>query len=186
MKHVMNTVHHGNPARRHGGFTLIEMLAVVAIMMILASLILVGLNVARERASVLRARRDVAQLVTAWTAYYADYHRFPPASSIAGNSLTNGSQIVTGRDVVQILRGRENHNGQNTRMIPYMDFHQNTQGFPDPWGNLYRILWDLAPYDGQISVPGEPQPLRISLAVWSAGKDGDDGTKDDVRSWRSE
>jgi len=186
MKRGTMKTHCTNPARKRRGFTLVEMLAVIAIMMILASLILVGLNVARERAGVLKARRDVAQLVTAWTGYYADYHRFPPASSIAGNSLNNGSRIVTGRDVVQILRGRENHNGQNPRKIPYMDFHQNTTGFPDPWGNFYRILWDEAPYDGQISVPGEPQSLRISLAVWSAGKDGVDGTKDDVRSWRQQ
>lgn len=179
----MDIMHSRGEARRRGGFTLIEMLAVISIMMILASLILVGLNVARERASVLRARRDVAQLITAWTAYYSDYHRFPTVDSIAGNSL-DGSQIVTGRDVVQILRGRENHNGQNTRQIPYMDFHQNTSGFPDPWGRLYRIVWDVPPYDGQVSVMGET--LRISLAAWSAGKDGDDGTKDDVRSWRSE
>lgn len=172
--------------RRDNGFTLIEMLVVVAIMMLLAGLILTGLNVAKDRAKGLRARRDVAQLITALTAYFAEYHKFPDATEVSGNSLINESQIVTGRDVVQILRGRENHRGQNPREIPFMDFHQNTTVFPDPWGNLYRIVWDARPYDGVISVPGQAQPLRLSLAAWSAGPDGIDGTKDDARSWRTE
>jgi type II secretory pathway pseudopilin PulG len=121
-----------NPGRR--GFTLIEMLTVVGIIMVLAGLILAALNVARDRAKVLRARRDIAQLVTAWTVYLADYGQFP---TLSGNSVTNGL-IVTGRDVVQILRGRENYNSQNPRRVTYMDFHVLTTQFPDPWGNLYR------------------------------------------------
>jgi prepilin-type N-terminal cleavage/methylation domain-containing protein len=166
--------------RNHGrrGFTLIELLTVVGIIMVLAGLILSGLNVARARASVVRARRDIAQLVTGWNAYFADYGRFP---TVSGNSVTNGL-IVTGRDVVQILRGRENYNSQNPRRVTYMDFHVNTTQFPDPWGNLYRIAWDEEPYDVKISVRGES--LRMSLVVWSAGEDGADDTEDDVLSWR--
>jgi len=181
--HGINAVYGVKNGRRRDGFTLIEMLAVIAIMMILAGLILTGLSLARERAKSLRARRDVAQLITAWTAYFAEYHRFPPMDYVSGNSVTNGNQILTGSNVVQILRGLENHNGQNPRLIPYMDFHPKTTRFPDPWDNLYRIIWD-DDNDGKISVPGEAEPLRVSLAAWSAGADGLDGTKDDARSWR--
>jgi len=163
------------------GFTLLEMLTVIAIFMILASLILAALNVGRNRSTVLRARRDIAQLKTAWEAYYADYNGFPV---IGGDSLEDG-QIVSGRDVVQILRGRENHNGQNPKKIPYMDFHRNTTRFADPWGNLYRIELDGldGAYDGRITARGET--LRQSVAVWSLGPDGEEGTKDDVLSWRT-
>ncbi len=165
------------------GFTLVEMLVVIGIMVILASLILTGLNVARYRARMTRARRDVAQLVTAWTAYYSDYSRFPVISAASRLNGLDAGLVVTGHDVVQILRGRENFGNQNRRRIPYMDFHQNTTVFLDPWGEPYRIVWD-DDYDGVVSVPGEPQSLRMSLVVWSAGEDGVDGTKDDVRSWR--
>jgi type II secretory pathway pseudopilin PulG len=127
-----------NPGRR--GFTLIEMLTVVGIIMVLVGLILSGLYTVLARAKVVRARRDIAQLVTAWTAYLADYRQFP---AVSGNSVTNGL-IVTGRDVVQILRGRENHNGQNPLRVTYMDFHVNTTQFPDPWGNLYRTTSNAA------------------------------------------
>lgn len=168
-------------ADRRRGFTLIEMLTVVGIIMLLAGLILSGLNVARDRARVVRARRDVAQLVTAWNMYYADYASFPTIGS-----MTNG-QIVTGQEVVQILRGRGGaFVDQNPRQIHYMDFHEKTTQFPDPWGGLYRIAWD-DDYDGQLTAHGET--LRLSLVVWSAGPDGKDGTKDerkdDVLSWRA-
>lgn len=164
-----------------GGFTLLEMLVVIAIFMIMASLILVGLTLARDRAKVLRARRDIAQLKAAWESYYADYNGFPV---IAGDSLVAG-QIVSGRDVVQILRGLENYNGQNPQRFPYMEFHLNTTRFADPWGNLFRIELDGldGSYDGEITARGET--LRQSVAVWSMGPDGADETKDDVLSWRT-
>jgi len=167
--------------RSSKGFTLIEMLTVVAIIMLLASLILAALGVARDRARVLRARRDIAQLKSAFDAYYADYSAFPDPTQITGNSIENG-YMVTGRDVIQILRGRENHRGQNPREIPYMDFHVNTTYFNDPWGKPYRVALDVD-YDGDVSVPGN-NALRMSVAAWSAGDDGRDGTDDDVRTWR--
>lgn len=162
---------------KHRGFTIVELLCVIAIIGLLASMILAGLNVARERARVLRARRDIAQLVTAWTAYYSDYHSFP---TITEESMEDG-WIVTRRDVVQILRGLENYNNQNPRRIPYMEFHQLSTQFLDPWGQPYRIIWD-DDNTGQVMVP--EGPLRMSIAIWSAGRDGQDGTRHDVTSWR--
>ncbi len=161
-------------------FTLIEMLAVIAIIMILAGLILAGVNAARNRAHELRARRDVAQLKTAWDTYYADYQGFPDPAQITGNSIEDG-YMVTGKDVILILRGRENHNNQNPKLISYMDFHQSTDTFNDPWGKRYRISLDTD-YDGDVTIPGGT--LRQSVAAWSAGKDGNDGTSDDIKTWR--
>lgn len=167
--------------RKAAGFTLLELLVVIAIIMILAGLILAALNVGRNRAKDLTAKRDIAQLKTAWEAYYADYSGFPDPAQIGGNSLTNG-YMVTGQDVIQILRGRANYKGQNTRKIPYMDFHERTTEFLDPWDSPYRIALDMD-YDGDVSVPGKSD-LRKSVAVWSAGKDGNDSkTDDNVNSW---
>lgn len=172
--------------RNTKGFTLLEMLVVVAILIVMAGLILASVTLARDRAKVLRARRDVAQLKSAWETYYADYSGFPAPAQITGNSIANG-YLVTGEDVIQILRGRENHHGQNPKRIPYMDFHQNTTQFLDPWGNQYRIALDMAfaggnAYDGEVDIPGGT--LRMSVASWSAGPDGSDDTDDDVRTWR--
>jgi len=175
-----------NRNRQSRGFTLLELLVVIAIIMILAGLILTALNVGRNRARDLAAKRDIKQLKTAWEAYYADYSGFPDPAQIGGNSLTNG-YMVTGKDVIQILRGRANYNGQNPRKMTYMDFHEKSTVFSDPWGNMYRIALDVdnddSLYDGKVNVPGNNN-LRQSVAAWSAGKDGADGTDDDVRSWQ--
>lgn len=159
-------------------FTLIELLLVIAIMGLLMGLVLTGLSRAQSRGKVLKARRDIAQLKTALSAYYADYSQFP---NIGSNSRDSG-YIVTGEDVVQILRGRENHNGQNPKRRTYMDFHASSTRMLDPWENRYRIAMDTN-YVGEVSVPGGVT-LRMGVAAWSAGPDGSDGTDDDVRSWR--
>jgi len=159
------------------------MLVVIAIIMLLAGLILAAVNVARDRAKDLRARRDVAQLKTAFTAYYGDYNRFP---DLQDSSTTNvpgvsGDVVICDNDVIRILRGREDPTGENPKKISYMDFHQNTSAFNDPWGNPYRITLDTD-YDSNVEIPsGE---VRQSVAAWSAGKDEKDGTDDDPRTWR--
>ena len=174
------------------GFTLTEMLVVIAIILLLASLILSGLQVAQRRSAVARARREIAQLVTAWSAYYADYHRFPYDEQADGTVLTEADE-----ECVQILRGRRHssdsgrfltYRQKNPRGIPYMDFHHRADGLRDPWGNPYRIALD-GNGNGSVNVRvGTPlsETLNASVAIWSLGADGTEGTGDDVLSWRSE
>lgn len=167
------------------GFTLLEMLVVVSILMVLAGMILAGLSAAQSRAKGLRASREVKQLKTAWDTYYADYSGFPEDAS--GNAFP-----VTESDIacIQILRGIPHaddsaavaqYRSMNPKKIPYMDFHHKTTTFNDPWGNPYRIALD-ADYDGEVTIPGGT--LRQSVAVWSNGPDGVPGNKDDLKSWR--
>ena len=73
------------------------------------------------------------------------------------------------------------YNGLNPKRISYMDFHQNATEYVDPWGRKYRVLFDTD-YDGDVNTPDGD--LRMSVAAWSAGEDGVDGTEDDVRTWR--
>lgn len=160
------------------GFTLLEMLVVVAILMLLAGLILAAINAARDRAKHLKVKQAVVQLKTALDAYYADYSGFPHITE--ENSIL-GPYYVTGQELIQTLRGRENYNNQNPRRISYMDFHRDTETFKDPWGNLYRVSFD-DDYNGSVVIPGGVQP--VSVAAWSAGEDGQDGTDDDIKTWR--
>jgi hypothetical protein len=71
----------------------------------------------------------------------------------------------------------------NPKDIPYMDFHQSSTNLNDPWDNKYRMALDND-YDGEVDIPNGGT-LRMSVAVWSAGKDGDENTMDDnVKTWR--
>lgn len=62
------------------GFTLIELLVVIAIIGLLASVVLVSLNGARQKARVARRVADLKQITTALELYYNDNNsQYPPA-----------------------------------------------------------------------------------------------------------
>ncbi len=72
------------------GFTLVELLVVIAIIGILASVILVSLNSARERARDARRVADLRQVTLALENYYEDNNQAYPAalSSLTGYIAT--------------------------------------------------------------------------------------------------
>lgn len=69
-----------------GGFTLVEMIAVILIMAILIGVVITGLNSARENAWRTRARDSARQLVDAWNLYLLDNRSFPAESELGGRS----------------------------------------------------------------------------------------------------
>jgi len=72
------------------GFTLIELLVVIAIIGILASIVLVSLNNAREKARDVRRVGDMRQLQLALESYYDDNDGYPggDASAATCQALT--------------------------------------------------------------------------------------------------
>ncbi len=63
-------------------FSLIEMLIVIAILSILASILLINMAEAQTRAKVARARGDMRSLMTALASYRMDYEDFPPSNAV--------------------------------------------------------------------------------------------------------
>src|SRR6056297_2839321 len=66
-----------NTKTKKKGFTLIELMVVVAIMGLLAALAVISLNNARARARDARRISDVKQVQTALELYYLDNHQYP-------------------------------------------------------------------------------------------------------------
>ena len=153
---------------RRTGFTLLEMLVVVAIIGMLVGLLLPAVQSVRNQARKTKARHDVDQLATAWLAYLEEYRRFP------------GTAIVsTGSNAVNILSGVTSPD--NPRGVHFMEFVISATNFPDPWGHEYSILLD-SDYDNKVTHP-TLGVMSLSVAVWSWGRDGSNGTPDDVRNW---
>ena len=67
---------------KRSGFTLIELLVVISIIGLLASVVLISLNSARQKSRDAKRIADVKQLATALELYFNDYGGYPPTSSV--------------------------------------------------------------------------------------------------------
>jgi len=72
---------HPATARRYrGGFTLVELLVVIAIIAILAAMIMPALVGVQKRAKIVKAKAEIADIANAINAYDSEYSRFPITS----------------------------------------------------------------------------------------------------------
>lgn len=151
------------------GFTLIEMLVVIAIIGLLAGLLLPALAAARRAARRTKAKAEAHQITTAWKAYLDDYRKFPTATYA---QMTPAACSLLG--------------GNNPRSRIYMEFtpEQMTRGFGDPWSDpsdmrLYQVALRKA---GDDTVDADGTPMARDVAVWSLGEDKND-PEDNVHPW---
>jgi prepilin-type N-terminal cleavage/methylation domain-containing protein len=182
-------------------FTLIELLVVMVIIGILLGLLLPAIMKAvrsARRASVLDT---VKQLESAWNRYYSEYSVWPESYVKAdGDATSEQVRRVMDRDdeasgklatpnAVKILAGDLNVAIEdNPRRIGFMGFHQKSREkgvFTDIYGKPFYFVLDTRGYDNQIEFNRGSihETLRRNVAVWSAGPDKKNGTKDDILSW---
>jgi type II secretion system protein G len=76
------------------GFTLIELLVVIAIIGLLASIVLVSLNTARQKARDTKRLGDLRQVMTALELYY-DSQATPAYPSVVGCTVANWSGTMS-------------------------------------------------------------------------------------------
>lgn len=157
--------------RARWGFTLVEMLTVIAIIAILAGMIIPAVGKMKGKAKIQIAAKEVAELAAAIHAYEAAYSRFPTASAAgsedktfgAGNpdGTVDGSNPDWNAEVVAILRATDiqgkNYNKDNAKNPQKQNFltgpkparDDRSPGidvngvYRDPWGNPYVITLDL-------------------------------------------
>ena len=167
-------------------FTLIELLAVIAIMGILAGILMPALSKAREKAKVGKCIATIASLQTALSMYQVDYGVYPASSDSGtqrnGNSHHGDFDGVPNNFVAALTA--------STKGGPYMEFKGkdlyddgSSTGsghkyvLKDPWGNAYIYVCRKA-RDGSIVSssygpfhPDTTTPSNNSYNIYSLGPD---------------
>jgi len=158
------------------GFTLVELLVVVAIILILAGLMFTVFRVVRIGSYKTKARETVSQISTAWTAYNLENRNFPDVD-------------ITEMDRIGCAYVNTNLTENVSVMNLDLTRKETQEGMKDSWGGIFQVILDNGRgrdskgYDGQITVP-DGTTIQRSVAVWSKGPDGVDGTADDIRNWQ--
>lgn len=172
------------------GFTLVEMLVVIAILGILMAMMVPAAGLILKRAKIAQAKSDAGVVTTVMLKYQAEYNRWP------GFYATEAEPHLTGKGWVDVMSPppeQKTTNNDNVKRIIFFSpgggalgtADSNKGEFIDSWGNPFAYLVDQN-QDGNIINP-DPQKtgdLRARVIAWSAGPDGDyDTWEDNVKSW---
>jgi len=165
-----------------GSFTLIELMAVVAIIGILAGLVLGGAGAVRARAARGQAKAEIAAIEAGLARYQMDFGGYPVSSGVtpsgtnypaAPSGYTTAGQVLFtnlwGATTYGAVTGQKQYLNVKPSMV-------NTSGvnyFIDPWGYAYGYYWS-----GTNSLNGGAVP-----DVWSTGGQTGTGTQTNRAKW---
>ena len=171
------------------GFSLIELLIVLAILVLLATLVAPRLLGSRDKANVDAAKIQIKAFQETLGFYRLSMSSYPtteqglkalierPSGDARGSDDLGGDdgfgadEDLAGfgaEDDAEGLEEEGDGGGNSSWDGPYL----KTDNLPkDPWGNAYRYE-----FPGQNNKFGEPD-------IWSLGPDRKDNTEDDITSW---
>jgi len=190
------------------GFTLVELLVVIVIIAVLATLGFAVGNGALQRARKVTAQAAATAVANSVEQFYSEYHVLPSTDSGAPEEDNGSSPYVTnvanGIELLDVLSGFEDE--QNERKIRFLNVKESENGSRDgivyngtgdgvvglfdPWGQPYYIILDYD-YDGRLEfTPSAAYPYNARLnnkrvAVYSLGTDSPSSAKrkDLVKTW---
>ncbi|MEE8451916.1 MAG: type II secretion system major pseudopilin GspG [Thermoguttaceae bacterium] len=143
-----------NRRPRRSGFTLMELLVVLGILVLLVALVTPKILGTQEKADINFTRTQVGSFKGALERYHFDMRGFPTSEQGLQSLVTTPS------------------GGDGTTSTRWDGPYTNSDSLPkDPWGNPYQYAYP--PTNGTGKYPD----------IWSAGPDGQDGTEDDICSW---
>ncbi|MGC6426512.1 MAG: type II secretion system protein [Akkermansiaceae bacterium] len=190
------------PTRK--GFTLVELLVVVAIIAILATMAVAGASMAKNAANKTKAKAAISELTTAISSFSDEQNTLPLAE---GEGET--AEKRTDNELMDVLCGI--NEDENPNKIAYFSYRkakgknnnywdglyrtQSTAEFFGPWKNrdknerYYRIIFNYG-YEDFIREPstiGSEEIFDVPFLIYHAGKDGEiggDSNVDNIYGWK--
>lgn len=155
------------------GFSLIELLVVIAIIGILATVVIVTVNTAREKALIVKAKGEIKQIRNAIEALGIDTNQWP-------NHQNDYCTNTTGTNEVWDLNSEDAGITKNDSSPAYPrwagPYMSNVP--KDPWGNDYFLDTDYKidingdPYNSNPANCNSPETCTLVPVVGSFGPDG--------------
>ncbi|MFG0306833.1 MAG: type II secretion system major pseudopilin GspG [Phycisphaerales bacterium JB040] len=143
------------------GFTLIEILIVLAIVLLLAGLVSVSLFGRRDQADIQITQVNLNTLSDALDQFRLDYRRYP-----------------TEEEGLEVLWSKETLDPDADQAV--WSKYLSEPMTADQWGNPYGYSTE----DDEYSLASDPMDTEgdtgPSYRLWSNGPDGEEGTEDDI------
>jgi prepilin-type N-terminal cleavage/methylation domain-containing protein len=169
--------------RRAFGFTLLELMAVMSIILILAGLVIGTTRYVSYKNRVSRAQAEIKTMELVLQEYKQDVGRFPACSS---SNMNLTAALANSKELFKALSG--NTNGDSLlpsagKQAYFKAFREGKQGnvakdtsdnkyyIVDPWGNPYQYI-------------NSGLTNRVTFDLGSAGPDGAFNSADDVFNWK--
>jgi prepilin-type N-terminal cleavage/methylation domain-containing protein len=171
-----SSLNHLTPRRPASAFTLIELLAVITIIGILAGLTLGAAGAVRRHGATSTAKAEVAALQAACDSFYADNNLYPSNTSTTPSAVNPINYTTAGQVLFSNLFGSAKLSVAPTSKryfepkpgMVFTNANVSTNYFIDPWGYAYGYNSD-----------GTNAPL-----IWStAGQTTAGGTNKWITSW---
>jgi len=158
------------------GFTLIEMLVVIAIIAILSALLFPAIGKAMETAKRNKAGVEARAIAAAIDLFFNDYGYLPVPLNEQGGGNEQGQPFTDdeSKKIIQVLIAENNQLNPRRKVYLKIEQAQSTGELLDPWGSQYLIKLDRD-YDGKVEFFSAPNQFRTRSIVLSRGRSGQIG-----------
>ena len=153
---------------RTRGFTIVELIAVIAIISVLTGLLLAGVAKVRASAKIKKAKATMEQLEVALEMYGQNYGTYPDNDALDAGKFKGCSELI---------RALEAEDTPARKMggpyVTYANELKATSGpasgsLLDPWGEPYRYHWSTNP--PKVTAIGQSNSsTNITFNIWSSG-----------------